>query len=107
MGVRKPDLRSFDSGNSSHGAHAIGTSLKYTDAWCAVPTLRRLSISSSSVRRYQSGRGATHVVYVALLASYLSGPLKRISLASPRAFASATLKRGAVNAPVSSSRLKR
>ncbi len=83
VGVRKPDLRSLDSGNSSHGVYMTGTSRKYTIALRAVPTLRSLSTSISSLRRYQSLFGATHVVYCAFDASYMSGPAKRISRALP------------------------
>src|SRR5690349_6728295 len=83
VGVRNPDLRSFDSGNSSHGAYITGTPRKYTLASCAVPTLRSLSTSISSLRRYQSLLGATQLVYSALVASYMLGPAKRISFAEP------------------------
>ena len=40
----------------------IGAPRKYTVASWPVPIMRALSTSSSSIRRYQSSRGATQVV---------------------------------------------
>ena len=62
VGVRNPDLRSFDSGNSSHGEYRIGTPMKSSRASCATPTFFAVSMSIFSARRNQSSRGATQVV---------------------------------------------
>ena len=61
VGTRNPVLRSLSSGNSNQGVYAIGTSKKRTVALRPVPTRRFWSISSSSIRTYQSSRGATQV----------------------------------------------
>ena len=62
VGVRNPDLRSFDSGNSSHGEYRSGTPMKSRRPSRAMPTFFSLSISIDSARRNQSSRGATQVV---------------------------------------------
>ena len=105
VGVRKPDLRSFDSGNSSHGEYATGAPRKYTRRVVRGADLAQLvdlELVAPQVPVVVR-RDARRVARVGRLV--LVGAGKRISVASPRAPFSPMKKRGDVKKPVSVSRL--